>query len=82
MPVEIAAAAAEEDTSRVAKIAHTIKGTAGNFRAEELYKLAREVESLGQQGQLAEIRQRLAAMNEAFQSISDKLQETLLTPAG
>jgi two-component system, sensor histidine kinase and response regulator len=79
---EIEAAADAGDPARVSQIAHTIKGTAGNFRAQDLYQLAREVESLGQEGRITEVRDRLPGMRKAFETTTEQLQEALLTPAG
>jgi len=61
-----------QDADSVQRIAHTIKGTAGNFRAQRLYELAREVELATRQGRMHELNGQIGQMREAFSAVETK----------
>ncbi len=66
-----------EDAETARREAHTIKGGAANFGAERLRSLAAEMESLAKEGNLHEVRQRLATLDRAIEEVSRWLCETL-----
>jgi signal transduction histidine kinase/DNA-binding response OmpR family regulator len=69
---DLAEAFGREDAEAVQRIAHTIKGTAGNFRAQRLYELAREVELASRQGRMHELNGQIGQMREAFAAVEHK----------
>jgi HPt (histidine-containing phosphotransfer) domain-containing protein len=69
---ELTEAFHRQDAEAVQRIAHTIKGTAGNFRAQQLYELAREIELAARQGRMHEVNGQIGQMREAFVAVEQK----------
>jgi CheY-like chemotaxis protein/HPt (histidine-containing phosphotransfer) domain-containing protein len=61
------------DTDCVARIAHTIKGTAGNFQALELFETVKSLECLAATGQLQDARALLSSARNAFALVCTRL---------
>ncbi|MDD5262637.1 MAG: ATP-binding protein [Methylacidiphilales bacterium] len=70
---DLSMALAETDAERVALITHTIKGTAGNFRAHKLYDIAREMDARARLGNLSGVWELLPEARDAFKEAGHKL---------
>jgi CheY-like chemotaxis protein/HPt (histidine-containing phosphotransfer) domain-containing protein len=58
------------DAESLTSSAHRLKGAAGNLGAEPLYHVARDLEALGRQGNLAEAEKRYPALREEIARIA------------
>jgi HPt (histidine-containing phosphotransfer) domain-containing protein len=61
----------------VARAAHTIKGTVGNFCAEAAMQMALEIEIMGKENSLEHAADGLAALEREFQKMNDALDKML-----
>ncbi|MFQ3671747.1 MAG: response regulator, partial [Verrucomicrobiia bacterium] len=66
---EIITALEAADLEAVARVAHTIKGTAGNFGADDLYQLCRQIETAARSGDLAAARETLPHLAQIVDSV-------------
>jgi signal transduction histidine kinase/CheY-like chemotaxis protein/HPt (histidine-containing phosphotransfer) domain-containing protein len=60
------------DIEIVQRISHTIKGTAGNFRANRLYEVTREIEKVSREIPAQDLAPLVVQAEEAFESIKVK----------
>ena len=67
-------ALASQDAESFRRAAHTLKSNAATFGAEGLASLARELEMMGRDNNLA-VGDRLEVLNEAFEQVKSELQE-------
>ncbi len=72
--IEIQNAYEAKDVPLLTRIAHTMKGTAGNFRAQNLRELSEEIEILGRAGNLTPIRDILPRLQPALEEAKKKLR--------
>ncbi|NJK90505.1 MAG: response regulator [Blastochloris sp.] len=72
----------DKDTDKVSRSLHTIKGTAGNFKAKKLFNLAKELEVLNTGSGLEALSPRLPEMTRLFEEIALKLQSHGKAKAG
>lgn len=70
---EIAAAIAAGDAPTATRAAHSIKGSAGNFGASALAKVALEMEADAKQGRLAEMQAKTPVLEREFAAVRDAL---------
>ncbi len=70
---ELEVAVQEDNSKRIAEIAHTIKGTAGNFRASTLSEMAREFEQAGREGDSSPARAKLDDFKNAYARVKEEL---------
>ena len=76
-PVQIAqmrSALTASDVEAFRRAAHTLKSNAATFGAAELSALARELEMLGRENNLA-VGNRIEVLNEAFERVKNRLNE-------
>jgi two-component system, sensor histidine kinase and response regulator len=64
------------DIEIVQRISHTIKGTAGNFRANRLYEVTREIEKVSREVPAQDLTPLVLQAEEAFESIKVKYLNT------
>jgi len=64
------------DIEIVQRISHTIKGTAGNFRANRLYEITREIEKVSREVPAQDLTPLVVQAEEAFASIKVKYLNT------
>jgi signal transduction histidine kinase/DNA-binding response OmpR family regulator len=69
---DLTAAFERRDGDALQRIAHTIKGTAGNFRAQRLYELARDIESMARAGQIEPLQSPVAEIRSTFAAVREK----------
>lgn len=70
---ELKDAFAANDKEQVSRILHTIKGTAGNFKAQEIYELVLDMEAVVSVGGWERVSQRLPELEEAFIAVKSRL---------
>ncbi|MEO0452956.1 MAG: response regulator [Verrucomicrobiota bacterium] len=70
---ELQGAIQADDPQRVSEIAHTIKGTAGNFQAHQLAEMAKEFETAGREGNIEPARLKYDAFKDEFSKIKSEL---------
>ena len=74
---ELRNAVASQDGPAVARAAHTIKGTGGNFCAAAAMQMALEIEIMGKEGSLDHAAECLAALEREFQQVTEALAKML-----
>jgi HPt (histidine-containing phosphotransfer) domain-containing protein len=75
---EIEQALAAGHSGNLARAAHSIKGSAGNFGATQLTALARDLEAQGKAGDFASARAGLPALRAEFARVQPALQQLKL----
>ena len=65
------------DAPALLRAAHTLRGLAGNFNAQRIEKLARELEHLGSVADLAQAHAILSQLNDEMRALSLELARTL-----
>jgi HPt (histidine-containing phosphotransfer) domain-containing protein len=70
-------ALARQDATVVARAAHTIKGSSGNFGAEALAEIAKEIEALGKANNLPAAAALLPEFRSRFEKVAAALQQLL-----
>lgn len=73
----IDAAVMQADADRLAEAAHSLKGSARNFGADQLAEACRELETMGRGGDCAGARVHLRGLHEAFYQVRRSLQQEL-----
>ncbi|MDX6766688.1 MAG: response regulator [Candidatus Methylacidiphilales bacterium] len=71
-----------EDMIVVQRIAHTIKGTAGNFRAHRLYEITRQIEKLSRDHDIQAIWPLMGQAEETFQNVKTKYLQSVAYQPG
>lgn len=66
---EILEAVEANDLESILRVAHTIKGTAGNFGADDLYSLCREIEGSARAGNMEDIRAALPRFRHVVEDV-------------
>ncbi|MBW1901274.1 MAG: response regulator [Deltaproteobacteria bacterium] len=66
-----------EDSKEVENLAHKLKGTAGNFGIECLYKLFTELQELGKENNLNEASRVLSKAATMYEQVASSLKQTL-----
>ena len=61
------------DCARLAKLAHTLKGSAANLGAREMVRVCGELEALGQDGDVSIVPSLVADLESQFNSVRDAL---------
>ncbi|MEM6886002.1 MAG: Hpt domain-containing protein [Verrucomicrobiota bacterium] len=64
-----------QSMEEVARAAHTIKGTAGNFSASQLSRLAREIESSCQSHEVEKVWELLPLIQNEFKKYRSTLEQ-------
>ncbi len=77
---QIAASVAQGDTAEARRLAHTIKGIAGNLGASKLFSEAGRLENLLQQGELDHLAERLGIFGQALATVVHSLHDAALKP--
>lgn len=72
---ELKEALAEHDSVRMARMLHTIKGTAANFGAKELESICRQAEHHAQQANTEKVSQLLPRVEQAFVAARNQLDK-------
>lgn len=72
---QIEEALARQDVTIVVRAAHTIKGSSGNFGAEEFARLAREIEAAGKANNLAAAAVLLPELKSRYEKVAAALKE-------
>jgi histidine phosphotransfer protein HptB len=73
---ELQAAIEEENGTRAAMSAHSIKGAAANLRLMEIYELASRTEKDARENRLKETVWMVGAMREKLNQIAERLKQT------
>src|ERR1700724_1753210 len=68
------------DCARLAKLAHTLKGSAANLGAHEMVRVCGELEALGQDGDVSIVPSLVADLESQFNSVRDALLCRLHSP--
>ena len=79
---DIRTAVASRDAEKLARAAHALKGMLANFCAEPAETAAREVETMGREGQLADVESAAARAGQETERLRDALREFLRTKMG
>jgi HPt (histidine-containing phosphotransfer) domain-containing protein len=66
---------AREDATLVVRASHTIKGSSGNFGAEEFARLAKEIESHGKTGNLPAAAALVPEFKHQFEKVAGALKQ-------
>jgi len=74
MIAEIKSSHAANNAETFRRAAHSMKSNAATFGASQLAALSKELEMLGKENKLAEIGDRLNALEEAYASVRDELK--------
>lgn len=77
----IQASLAENDPSGIATAAHALKGAAGMLRADELRRIAADLERIGRSHDLSQARQSVDALREEIRRCLDYLPEVRMLVA-
>jgi len=72
---EIQEAISRSDGEAVAKAAHTLKGSSGNFAARKAFAAAENMETVGKSGDLSSARQTFLALESELALLGAKLRE-------
>jgi HPt (histidine-containing phosphotransfer) domain-containing protein len=62
------------DATLVARAAHGIKGSAGNIGANEVYRLATELDARARTGDISDARERIAAIDAAYERVAQEVR--------
>ena len=62
------------DAQVVARAAHGIKGSAGNIGANDVYRLATELDARARTGDLSGARERIDAIDAAYARVADEVR--------
>ena len=62
------------DASVVARAAHGIKGSAGNIGANDVYRMATELDARARTGNLDGARERIEAIDAAYARVADEVR--------
>jgi CheY-like chemotaxis protein len=71
-------AVARRDAAALQYAAHALKGAVGNFMAKEAFQAAQQLEELGRSGDLSEVDQVRARVDETVQQLKSALAEALI----
>ena len=67
--VELADCAAKGDSVRLGKVAHSMKGSAGNFGAKHFRQLCERLEEIGRKGELAAAPAAIATLHAEYERV-------------
>lgn len=73
--VQLEEALARQDITLVVRAAHSIKGSSGNFGAEDFARLAQEIEAHGKASNLAAAEAALPAFKNGFAQVAEALKQ-------
>jgi HPt (histidine-containing phosphotransfer) domain-containing protein len=78
----LAQGVAAGDAVAVARAAHGIKGSAGNIGANEVYRLATELDARARTGDISDARERVDAIDAAYARVAEEVRayRTSVTP--
>jgi HPt (histidine-containing phosphotransfer) domain-containing protein len=68
-------AIARQDATLTVRFAHTLKGSSGNFGAEQFARVAQEIEAAAKAGNMTAAAASLPALKGAFEQVTTALQE-------
>jgi HPt (histidine-containing phosphotransfer) domain-containing protein len=68
-------AIARQDAAMIIRSAHTLKGSSGNFGAEQFAKIAQEIETHAKAGNMAAAAAGMPALKSAFEQVTAALQQ-------
>lgn len=71
---ELRSALQAKDADSFRRAAHSLKSNAATFGAKHLSELARELEQIGKDGKLADVGDRLANLEQTYQSAATELK--------
>ena len=74
---ELTACVAQGDAGRLAKAAHSLKGSASNFGAKHFRELAEQIELLGKGGDLSVVTPVIAALKTEYERVLAALDEAV-----
>src|SRR5260221_25394 len=75
--VQLEEALAKKDASLVIRVAHTIKGSSGNFGAQEFARMAHDMEAQAKANDLAGAAAALPQLKTGFAQVTEALQRLL-----
>ncbi len=75
--VELSDCVAHADPVRLAKVAHSMKGSAGNFGAKHFRHLAEAIEAIAKSGSLASAPAAIAALQAEYERVLAALDKAL-----
>jgi HPt (histidine-containing phosphotransfer) domain-containing protein len=70
---QIRQAVADRDAAALARSAHTLKGSVGNFSADAAFEAAFRLEKMGRSGELTGVEEAYAALEEVMQRVTQVL---------
>jgi HPt (histidine-containing phosphotransfer) domain-containing protein len=76
---EIREAISRSDNETLAKAAHTLKGSVGNFATKGAYELALQLEQIGRHGSLADAEEVYATLDRELERLKPSLVKLLET---
>ena len=65
----------KNDTATVGEVAHTVKGTVGNFGAKSAFEAALSLEKIGKNGKLSETLSAFGALKEKLEQLEQELKK-------
>ncbi|MBK8478869.1 MAG: Hpt domain-containing protein [Opitutaceae bacterium] len=74
---ELSDCVAQADPVRLGKVAHSMKGSAGNFGAKHFRHLAEAIEAIAKSGNLAQAPAAIAALQAEFERVLTALDKAL-----
>lgn len=71
---ELEEALRQGDAARALRAAHSLKGSAGNFAAQDVFELAREIEQAAKNDDLAYVHSKVTSLREQVERLMDALR--------